>query len=480
MQDQPINEKSPDKGTSLGALAALGISVGEANKDESSDGARETLVSESASNNQGDENAADASAVKAGKVDTGNNTDGQGKTTDQDKAVEAPEVAGSSKTGNTGRSGKASTKASGNMGALSALGLSVDQSIEDKREKVEQVEDAAQKAHEAQLNEIARASEEVAKASEDAAKAREAHEAEASAARASEASVAGDAELGSNAEAAETARAAAKTPETKAEAREEHVAEPADKPANEPAGKSDSESSEPKAKKKHNPRAIISTLLIVAAIPVSIAVGVIMGPRSYWLISVIILCLTMIPFFMSFERRKPQARELVVLAVMIALATASRIIFIWAPAFSPLIGIAIITALSLGPEAGFLTGSLSALLSNFVFGQGPWTPWQMFAYGIAPFIIGYLFKKGILKPKRTQICVVSALFLSFMVGPILDTCAVFTMPNVNMESVLSVYIAGIPYDTVHMASAVLVIALFGKQLYGQLERVKVKYGMMGD
>ena len=85
---------------------------------------------------------------------------------------------------------------------------------------------------------------------------------------------------------------------------------------------------------------------------------------------------------MIFEDRKPQAREVLLIAVMAAIAVVGRMAFFMLPQFKPVTAIVIITGISLGAEAGFLTGAVAGFVSNFFFGQGPWTPWQMFAFGI--------------------------------------------------------------------------------------------------
>ena len=107
----------------------------------------------------------------------------------------------------------------------------------------------------------------------------------------------------------------------------------------------------------------------------------------------LLIVYAMFPFFVRFEHKKPQARELVTIAVMSAVAVASRAAFIMVPFFKPLTGIVMITGMALGPEAGFLTGAISGFVSNFIFGQGPWTPWQMLGFGLVGFLGGVLFAK---------------------------------------------------------------------------------------
>lgn len=122
--------------------------------------------------------------------------------------------------------------------------------------------------------------------------------------------------------------------------------------------------------------------------------------RVYYLASVLIILYTMVPFFLVFEHRKPQARELVVLAVLCAIAVASRAAFKMIDHFKPMTAIIMISGMAFGPEAGFLVGAVSGFSSNFLFGHGPWTPWQMFAFGTAGFLAGALYRLGWLSKKR--------------------------------------------------------------------------------
>ena len=135
---------------------------------------------------------------------------------------------------------------------------------------------------------------------------------------------------------------------------------------------------------------IISYLMILILIPATLILFWHFGDRKYYLCSLLLIIYSMIPFFLSFEKRKPQARELVSIAVMCAIAVVSRAAFMMLPHFKPMLGIIMITGMAFGAEAGFLTGALGAFVSNFLFGQGPWTPWQMFGYGIGGLLAGLL------------------------------------------------------------------------------------------
>lgn len=145
-------------------------------------------------------------------------------------------------------------------------------------------------------------------------------------------------------------------------------------------------------------------LAVLIAAPATLLAAWRFGNRKYYLSSLLLIVYAMLPFFIRFEHRKPQARELVTIAVMSAVAVASRAAFIMVPFFKPITGIIMITGMALGPEAGFLTGAVSGFVSNFIFGQGPWTPWQMFAFGVAGFLAGVLAKKGWLSAEKTASC----------------------------------------------------------------------------
>ena len=129
--------------------------------------------------------------------------------------------------------------------------------------------------------------------------------------------------------------------------------------------------------------------ILLVAIPALMAVFVcVWDERKYYLTSLLLVGLMFVPFVLRFEGRRPQARELVLLATMTALAVAGRAAFYWLPQCKPVCAIVILTAVAFTPEAGFVTGAAAGLISNFFFGQGPWTPWQMLGFGLVGFLGG--------------------------------------------------------------------------------------------
>ena len=225
---------------------------------------------------------------------------------------------------------------------------------------------------------------------------------------------------------------------------------------------------------------IVTVLIFLLVIPATLILGSRMPGRWYYLTSTLIIAELLIPFFLTFEGRRPQARELVVLAVMCALAVAARVA-IPIPNFKAIYAIIMIAGIAFGPESGFLVGAVAALSSNFFLSQGPYTPWQMMAYGAGGMLAGFLFRKGRLPRKPLLMGIVGLLAVVLFVGPLLDTCTVFLAPiSMNVKSILAVYISGFTVNISQGLSTFAVLFLLGNPLLEKLDRIKVKYGMMED
>ena len=222
-----------------------------------------------------------------------------------------------------------------------------------------------------------------------------------------------------------------------------------------------------------------ATLLIfLLVIPATLILGSRMSGKSYYLISTLMIVELLIPFFLTFEGRRPQARELVVIAVMCALAVAARVA-IPIPNFKAIYAIIMIAGIAFGPESGFLVGAVAALASNFFLSQGPYTPWQMMGYGTGGMLAGFLFQKGRLPRKPLLMGIVGFLGVLLLVGPLLDTCTVFLAPiSMNFTSILAIYISGFAVNISQGLSTFVVMFLLGNPLLEKLERIQVKYGMM--
>ena len=238
----------------------------------------------------------------------------------------------------------------------------------------------------------------------------------------------------------------------------------------------------PKHKGKLSKRTIASMFLILILIPVTIWIGItLFDDRKYFVISLAIAVYCMLPFFLIFEGRKPQARELLTIAVLVAIAVAGRAAFFMVPSFKPVVAVTIISAVCFGAESGVLVGALSMLSSNMLFGQGPWTPWQMFAAGIIGFLAGILFQKGWLKARKISLCIYGFLATVFIYGGIMNPASlVMTSYAITKRNLLAIYMSGLPVDLVHASATVIFLWIASKPMIEKLERIKVKYGMIEE
>ncbi|MEE1038571.1 MAG: ECF transporter S component [Eubacterium sp.] len=138
----------------------------------------------------------------------------------------------------------------------------------------------------------------------------------------------------------------------------------------------------------------VTTLVIVMIPMVILLFSSIFGGNSYIVASGLIMAAICAPFFMVFEKRKPKAREIVLIAMMSAVTVAVHTAFHIVLPVQIGTAMVIISGISLGPEAGFLIGAFSRLMCNFYLGHGPWTPWQMFCWGLLGFLAGLIFDRG--------------------------------------------------------------------------------------
>ena len=236
----------------------------------------------------------------------------------------------------------------------------------------------------------------------------------------------------------------------------------------------------PKEKRKLSKRTLAAAISILLLIPLTIFIGVYyLGGRKYYFIALLILVETMLPFFLIFEGRKPQARELTVIAVLCAIGVVGRAAFFMLPAFKPVLALVIVAGVAFGGETGFLVGAMTMVASNVLFGQGPWTPWQMFSAGIIGFLAGVLFRKGWLRRSRVSLCIYGAIATIVIYGGIMNpAAALIYTETLNWKLLLTYYVSGIPVDLIHATATVLFLWLAAEPMLEKLDRIKVKYGLM--
>ena len=199
--------------------------------------------------------------------------------------------------------------------------------------------------------------------------------------------------------------------------------------------------------------------------------ALVLDESRHLLVSLIAAALALLLFAAGFDKKKIGTRRMVICAVMTALAFAGRFI----PFLNPITAMAIITGIYMGSEAGFLVGSLSALLSNFYFGQGPWTVFQMLAWGLIGFFAGALSKP--LKSNMVFLLIYGAL-CGVLYSFIMD---IWTVLWYNRGFSWGLYaaaiVSAIPYTASYVFSNVLFLFFLFKPFGVKLERIKTKYGI---
>lgn len=226
-------------------------------------------------------------------------------------------------------------------------------------------------------------------------------------------------------------------------------------------------------------KSIITFIILLILIPaVVIAGGMIFKEKYYAWVSLCVAIFSSVPLFYCFERKKNTSAELVVLTVLVALSVTGRFIFSWIPGFKPVTAITIITAIWLGKESGFAVGAFTALISNFYFGQGSWTPFQMFAWGIIGFSTGLLSK--LLKKSKIFLCIYGAL-MGVMFSMIMDIwTTIWADGSFNIMRYLASVISAIPLTIEYAISNIIFLIFLTKPIGEKLERLKKKYGLFMD
>ena len=193
--------------------------------------------------------------------------------------------------------------------------------------------------------------------------------------------------------------------------------------------------------------------------------------KQHLIVSIGMACMALIFFLTGFEKRKTGGRRMVIVSVMTALCIVGRFI----PLFKPITALTIITAMYLGGEAGFLTGALSAALSNFYFGQGPWTPFQMLAWGFIGLIAGWMANP--LKKHRVLLLIFGVV-AGAAYSLIMDVWNVLWYAGGLDWSLYAASVAtALPHTLLYAVSNFVFLYFLAKPFGEKMARVKVKYGV---
>ena len=200
----------------------------------------------------------------------------------------------------------------------------------------------------------------------------------------------------------------------------------------------------------------------------------IFSSKNYLLFSFGFLVLTLGVYFWKFEKSQHNSREIVFIAIICALAVVGRIIFAALPAVKPELFILIMGAMVSGPETGFLMGTIIALTSNMYFGQGAWTPWQMFALGIIGLISGLMANKKV----PVWSLVIWGFLSGFLMGWIMDIYYIIGFVNpITIKSIVTSIAASFYFDFVHALFTAILLLLVGKRWIKIFDNYKQKYAL---
>ncbi len=216
--------------------------------------------------------------------------------------------------------------------------------------------------------------------------------------------------------------------------------------------------------------------ITLLAVPAILIVCALLDLENSALLTLVTSILALFLFMLSFERDKPTLRQIVPTATLGALAAAGRILFAPIPDFKPVSAICIISGIIFGKRSGFLVGCLAALVSNFFFGQGPWTPWQMYSWGLIGYLAGFLNDLGAFSRKST---LYTFGFLSgILYGFILNSWYIigFVHP-ITIETVTMAYLAALLLDLIHCTATVFFLLVLYEPWKRKLIRIKNKFSL---
>ncbi|OZS78478.1 ECF transporter S component [Tetzosporium hominis] len=199
--------------------------------------------------------------------------------------------------------------------------------------------------------------------------------------------------------------------------------------------------------------------------------------NAYLLLSLAIIACTMLPFFSRFEFRELAGREVVLLAMLAAIAAVSRVPFAGLPSVQPTSFVIMMAGLVFGAESGFIVGAVAAVVSNIFLGQGPWTPWQMYAWGMLGMTAGLLRNAWWMRSMWGK-CLFGFVW-GYLFGWFMNMWIVVSnIENVTREFLFSIYVSSVYFDLAHGLSNVFFLLVFGASWIKILERFKRKYGLL--
>src|SRR5438105_263236 len=177
--------------------------------------------------------------------------------------------------------------------------------------------------------------------------------------------------------------------------------------------------------------------------------------------------------WLAYERARPSARMVAVVATLAALAALGRDAFVALPDVKPITAMTLVVGYALGPLAGFSVGALGMLASNVLLGQGPYTPWQMAAWGIVGLggaALGALSRRSLGRAGLAVVCGVAALVAKEVMNAYTWTVGASHTP----AAFLAIAGTALPFDLTDLVASMLFGLAFAPELARLLDRVRVR------
>lgn len=213
-----------------------------------------------------------------------------------------------------------------------------------------------------------------------------------------------------------------------------------------------------------------SKIVILLSMLLVVGNTIFANAHHYYLGAITLILLSWLLVYFQYEQSRPSLRRIVVLAVMISLVVSSRVVFILTPSFKPMTAMIIICGIVFGKAEGFLCGSLAAFISNFIFGQGPWTPFQMFAWGMIGYGAGFLKKEQTFWIYSFALC--SGVFFTLC----MDLWSVLLFDSLQWQRYVLYVMGSLPTTIMYCIANVIFIFLLKDTCFQKFERIKKKYG----
>lgn len=218
---------------------------------------------------------------------------------------------------------------------------------------------------------------------------------------------------------------------------------------------------------------MIMTLATIAMVAVIVLMGVFMnsllGEYAAFL-SFILLLLVIGILLAKFEESEISSKEVALIGILAAITAASRIPFAALPNIKPCTFLIIVTGLVFGAMAGAMVGTMTAALSNIFFGQGPWTAWEMVAWGMVGLVAGYLGRR--MNTITVKDIMILGIVLGLAYNTLMDFSSWITFYRSEPDLFIPTFVAGLPFGALHIMGNLIFAALLGKPVLVLYQRFK--------